>query len=244
MVWQGGPTGSRSGASGPRARSPFGPAAGSGFDDAPSPFGGFVPTASERAQLRAAELISQALDARARSDQMRADIVIDELVTLQRAQTGRDVIIRDVHAQLRSAVTGVWRRGWLPADVHRLARRELTEPEQELIADAMVEELEQYAPTTIDPRWPAQLEDIEARRWWPSDRTFLTERQRRHDAFDVWHQVIGVLGLLLRLPTIERLAPVPGTARAHPVGHARGRRAHVAQGARAAGQGRGHRVPG
>ncbi|OFE18999.1 hypothetical protein BA895_02275 [Humibacillus sp. DSM 29435] len=111
------------------------------------------------------------------------------------------------------AVTAAWRRGWQPADVHRLAGRRLAVADQALVVDAMSHELNRYAASTIDPHWLAQLSELEGGVWWPSSVTWIDAR--RTQGTDWLTLVLGCLAawhLLVRLPTLEQLTPLPGDA--------------------------------
>ena len=114
---------------------------------------------------------------------------------------------------LRAATTGAWERGWMPADVHRMGARTLETDEQAVVLDVVVDELDRYAPTTVHPLWTSQLEALEAS-VWPRSQTWLDARRGRGvDWFTLLSQALRVLHLLQTLPAIERLTPVPGTAR-------------------------------
>lgn len=111
-------------------------------------------------------------------------------------------------------MTGAWQGGWQPADLDRLAGRQLSSPQRALLGDAMAHELSTYAAPTVDPRWAAHLEEANARVWWPSRQSYLECRGERRDGG--WEAVtasaLRVLGLLYGLPRLEVLGPVPGTA--------------------------------
>ncbi len=189
-----------------------GAAAGAGFRRAEPRF---EPPAFDETHERAmvTHLLQEALDA---IDDRRGDDLDDVAVwlagrcsdpRLQRTVVG--VLIES----LTLAVTAAWRRGWQPADVHRLAGRRLAVADQALVVDAMSHELDRYAPSTIDPHWSAQVIDLEGGVWWPGSLTWIDAR--RAQGSDWLTLVLGCLAawhLLVRLPTLEQLTPLPGEA--------------------------------
>ena len=68
-------------------------------------------------------------------------------------------VARLVLRELASA----WGRGWQPGDVLHLARRGLTAAHVELLRAAIGVELAGYPPSTMHPRWHAQLEEFDIR---------------------------------------------------------------------------------
>jgi hypothetical protein len=88
-------------------------------------------------------------------------------------------------------VAAAWRRGWQPADVVRIVRRELDDLHVRLVSALIVEEAgERPAP---GPRWAAQLQDLDP------------ERPRAADRFSYATAVLELYRLLLRLPALESL---------------------------------------
>jgi hypothetical protein len=107
-----------------------------------------------------------------------------------------------------------WERGWQPADVVRLVRRELEPVHVRLVTDLIAGETRRYG-RTLDARWTAQLRELgaETPAWAPADDTaFVTTVGAREavDRFTLATELLVVLRLLLRLPTIEAVGPVPG----------------------------------
>ncbi|CAN7501834.1 DUF2786 domain-containing protein [Knoellia sp. LjRoot47] len=128
-------------------------------------------------------------------------------------QQGARVVVGTVVDSLRAATTGAWERGWQPADVHRMAVRALGVDEQAVVLDVVVDELDRYAPATVDPSWGSQLSSLEAVVWWPRSLTWLDARRGRGaDWLTLLSQALTVLHLVQTLPGIERLSPLPGTA--------------------------------
>jgi hypothetical protein len=99
-----------------------------------------------------------------------------------------------------------WQRGWQPADVVRLVRRDLAEQHVRLLAALTVSELRTY--DTLPPRWRSQLDELDTAAW-------------RADRFSHATAVLELYRLLLRLPGIEPVGPPPGaTALVPPPHHA------------------------
>ncbi|MFJ3823237.1 DUF2786 domain-containing protein [Streptomyces nodosus] len=123
--------------------------------------------------------------------------------------TGASLLAADPAADAELArrgeqfVAGAWRRGWQPADVVRLVRRELDDLHVRLVSALIVEEAgRQPSP---GPRWAAQLQDLPA------------EPPRASDRFSYATAVLELYRLLLRLPALEPLdAPRPSAAPRQP----------------------------
>ncbi|WP_329300962.1 DUF2786 domain-containing protein [Streptomyces sp. NBC_00659] len=101
-------------------------------------------------------------------------------------------------------VAAAWRRGWQPADVVRIVRRDLDDVHVRLLISLVLEEREgDRAPRGA--RWAAQLDELEAE---PHDL--------RADRFSRATATLELYRLLLRLPSIEPLDPprAPVTASA------------------------------
>ncbi|MCX4512367.1 DUF2786 domain-containing protein [Streptomyces sp. NBC_01619] len=96
-------------------------------------------------------------------------------------------------------VRRAWERGWQPADVVRLVRRDLDESHVELVADLVAGETRRYG-KDLPPRWETQLAEL------PSGGG-----KRPSDRFSYATAVLELYRLLVRLPAIEPVGPVPGT---------------------------------
>jgi hypothetical protein len=88
-------------------------------------------------------------------------------------------------------VAAAWRRGWQPADVVRLVRRDLDEVHVRLLASLIRAQARQDRPR--GRRWAAQLEELTA------------EAPPRTDRFSHATTVLELYRLLLRLPTLDPL---------------------------------------
>lgn len=100
-------------------------------------------------------------------------------------------------------VAAAWRRGWQPADVVRIVRRELDDTHVRLVSALIIEEAgERPSP---GPRWAAQIQNLDPK------------PPRAADRFSYATAVLELYRLLLRLPALEPLhAPHPSTAPQQP----------------------------
>ncbi|MEU6365443.1 DUF2786 domain-containing protein [Streptomyces sp. NPDC046931] len=97
-------------------------------------------------------------------------------------------------------VGAAWRRGWQPADVVRIVRRELDDLHVRLVSELILKEAGPRP--SPGPRWTAQLEDLDA------------EPPRVPDRFSYATAVLELYRLLLRLPALEPLDAPGRTAAA------------------------------
>ena len=128
---------------------------------------------------------------------------------------GVQVVNRALLARLLREVEQAWRRGWQPAELVRVARRELSVRHGRLMVDAIAARMRGYPAVTVDQRWQAQVAALEARVWWEHDDHYVEvwgDRQSL-DRAAVITMMIEVLHLLATLPKIEAVGPVPGEAR-------------------------------
>ncbi|MFF4832718.1 DUF2786 domain-containing protein [Streptomyces sp. NPDC001315] len=92
----------------------------------------------------------------------------------------------------REFVATAWRRGWQPADVVRLVRRDLDDVHLSLVSALIRAQAPDDGPR--GPRWAAQLDELTA------------EAPPRTDRFSHATALLELYRLLLRLPTLEPLA--------------------------------------
>ena len=113
----------------------------------------------------------------------------------------------------------LWEFGWMPLDLVELARRRVPVPVGEYLTEAIVVESRRYATAMVHPRWRAAVDAISA----AVDPTVLSETGSAHlrlwaertaaDRAGAVATVLQALGLLGRLPKLERLLPLPGESR-------------------------------
>nr|WSZ97574.1 DUF2786 domain-containing protein [Streptomyces sp. NBC_00857] len=103
-----------------------------------------------------------------------------------------------------------WERGWQPADVVRLVRRDLEDHHVRLAAELIAAEVRRYE--RLPPRWAAQLAELGADPGLePGARRGVGPAPHRADRFSYATAVLELYLLLIRLPAIEPVGPVPGT---------------------------------
>ena len=169
------------------------------------------PTLQERAALD----MAAALRALAHHDRRAFEGASARLADRSGAAGWRRTVERLLADYLQSAVSGTWQRGWQPADLVRVVSRQLSNRHVSLTRDAMAAQMQRYTPATIDPRWTSQLSDLEARVWWAPDQNHLQAWADPQNA--EWSAAVSsaleVLDLITGLPELEKLIPIPGTAR-------------------------------
>jgi Protein of unknown function (DUF2786) len=134
------------------------------------------------------------------------------LLAAEQAPGWTQTVSREIAGFLRLAVTAGWRHGWQPAELVRHVGRELGDVHASMAVDMIADEMRGYAPATVDDRWAAQVSALGAEVWWGSDAEFLAARGA--EALVTVRAAIELLHLLQHLPALERLCPLPGTARA------------------------------
>lgn len=112
--------------------------------------------------------------------------------------TGASLLAADPDADAELALRGeefvasAWRRGWQPADVVRLVRRELDDVHVRLVSTLITAQAPNDRPR--GPRWRDQLTDLTA-----------TPAPQRTDRFTHATALLELYRLLLTLPTLESL---------------------------------------
>ena len=126
------------------------------------------------------------------------------------------IAARLVLRELRSA----WERGWQPGDVLHLARRQLTVVHLEVLRAAIAVELAGYPPSTVHPRWHAQLAEFEIRLAPSPGAEWLLSCGPRRDVVRTVSTAIDVAAFLTCLYPVKRLTHLPGKASASGVARA------------------------
>ncbi|WP_308299050.1 DUF2786 domain-containing protein [Streptomyces sp. GESEQ-35] len=116
------------------------------------------------------------------------DTALDTGASLLAADPGADA---ELGRRGEEFVATAWRRGWQPADVVRLVRRELDDVHERLVSALIRAQASQDRPR--GPRWTAQLDELTA------------EDAPRTDRFSHATAVLELYRLLLRLPALEPL---------------------------------------
>ena len=216
----------RGGAGGSAPGAAFGP--GSGFG--PEPRRAQGPADSERV----ATAVVMAVTAVGGGDKDAYSRILTELAS-ERTPAWTRAVSRGLVEMLRMSVSRVWRAGWQPTELTRHAGRELAQQHVSVAADMIAEEMRGYPAATVDQRWVAQVAAVRASSaasdgaaagspaqdngtWWGSDADYLPAWAKRSGAAgglrDAIATAIELLHLLQHLPVLERLLPLPGTARA------------------------------
>ncbi|MFB6986518.1 DUF2786 domain-containing protein [Streptomyces sp. NPDC056178] len=136
-------------------------------------------------------VIDQAFAAALYSD---GDAGLDSGASLLAAHPAVDA---ELHRRGEEFVRRAWERGWLPADVVRIVRRELDETAVGLVAGLIGSETGRYE--RLPPRWRSQLDGLP-----------VAPARNRPDRFSYASALLGLYRLLLRLPAIEPVGPPPG----------------------------------
>ncbi len=122
---------------------------------------------------------------------------------------------------LRGSVTRAWQRGWQPAELARHVGRELSADHAAMVADMIAAEMLGYPAATVDERWAAQAAALEAAApgkgaWWGSDADYLRAWYalgRDPEFIGTIATAVETLHAFHHLPALEKLLPLPGTAR-------------------------------
>ncbi len=152
--------------------------------------------------------MSAAVDAVCRSDERGVAECLG-LLAAEQPPGWTQAVGRAITGSLRLSITAAWRYGWQPAELVRHASRKLGDAHADMAADMVADEMRSYASATVDDRWAAQVLALGAEVWWGSDAEFLTARSG-----EPLRVAIELLHLLQHMPRLERLCPLPGTARA------------------------------
>jgi hypothetical protein len=200
-----------------RPRPPAAPASGSRSDQGPGQ--------SEQDLVAAAiaAAVQAVCDGRADAHGRHLDPL-----AIERTPGWTQAVSRTIVGYLRASVAGAWQRGWQPAELARQIGRELSPDHAAMTADMITDELSGYAAATVDPRWAAQAAALEAAApgkgaWWGSDADYLRAWYalgRDAEFIGTVATAVETLHAFRHLPTVERLLPLPGTARAAAAGPA------------------------
>ncbi|MET8505435.1 DUF2786 domain-containing protein [Streptomyces sp. NPDC004787] len=107
-------------------------------------------------------------------------------------------------------VRSLWARGWQPADLVRMARRELDDAHVRLLTGLVRAETARYE--RLPHRWQAQLDALDAFGEGDEGRA-----RPGADRFSQATAVLELYRLLVRLPRLDAVGPVPGETLPPPV---------------------------
>ncbi|WP_424213058.1 DUF2786 domain-containing protein [Streptomyces sp. BI20] len=153
----------------------------------------------------AAEIVDRACAAALYADD---DLSLDTGASVLAADPARwEDVSRELLVRAEGLVGQAWRRGWRPEDVARLVRRDLGEPALARYEDFVAAEARRHV-----GRRPARWPEPPPVWWGGDDARWAGEaaRREREDRFGFGGGVLGLLRLLVRLPSIEPAGPWPG----------------------------------
>jgi Protein of unknown function (DUF2786) len=143
-------------------------------------------------------------------------------LAIERTPGWTQAVSRAIVGYLRASVTTAWQRGWQPAELARHFGRELSANHAAMVADMITAEMLGYAAATVDPRWAAQAAALATAApgrgaWWGSDGEYLRAWYalgRDAEFIVTVATAVEALHAFQHLPALEKLLPLPGTARA------------------------------
>ncbi|WP_435859334.1 DUF2786 domain-containing protein [Streptomyces tanashiensis] len=118
---------------------------------------------------------------------------LDTAASLLAADPGTDA---ELARRGEEFVRTLWTRGWQPADLLRMARRDLADEHVRLVSDLIRTETAGYG--RLPHRWQAQIDALDDTAARPTDR------------FSRATTVLELYRLLVRLPRLDAVGPVPG----------------------------------
>ncbi|MEU8541073.1 DUF2786 domain-containing protein [Streptomyces sp. NPDC048717] len=124
------------------------------------------------------------------------DRALDTAASLLAADPAADA---ELNRRGEEFVHSLWARGWQPADLVRMARRELDDEHVRLLAALVRTETVRYE--RLPHRWQAQLDALDDLPVWTAP-----------DRFSYATAVLRLYRLLVRLPRLDAVGPVPGEA--------------------------------
>lgn len=139
----------------------------------------------------------------------RGDAGVVEEATGALAAAPSSALARVLQSTLELQVSHLWAGGWQPAVLDRVVGRELGRHETLVLRSVVAAEAASYESLghEVAPDWMAQLDSIQARRWWSDGRPYLLQIDQP------WSDVIGSAVRLMALfgvvPEIPLLSPPP-----------------------------------
>lgn len=120
----------------------------------------------------------------------------------------------DLGQRLGDLIEQAWDRGWEPMDLHRVALRNTKPAAVALLGDLVAANLGSYAAVTVEERWRAQLDEMEASVWWsPDEDPVLVRSAQVKGGWAAVDRAGRELEAWLRgLPTLEVIGARPGRA--------------------------------
>ncbi|QKW20008.1 DUF2786 domain-containing protein [Kitasatospora sp. NA04385] len=161
------------------------------------------------------ELVAEAVGRVAGAPAGGLEYVVDGAASSLAASAERwPAVSRALLGVAERSVARCWAAGWQPADLVRVARRELGPVQVALAADLIAAEGRRHPAAALDRRWREQLRELDAHPWWPSDEAYLPEFAARHrlDRFALATAALELLRVWALLPPVQPVGPAPGQA--------------------------------
>jgi len=136
------------------------------------------------------------------------DQCVRPLLTLP--DTAIDRTVDEIFARL---LRGMFAGGWAPIDLYEVSRRRADAAGSTYLLDAVAAVTDDYPDHLVDPRWTAQLDQVEARLWWDRRRPQLGQWAARHGLarHEALNMVPELFAMCDALTRIEQLLLPPGT---------------------------------
>ena len=162
-------------------------------------------------------LLAGAGHSAADGDGERLEAAVEHLARLPVRRVEEAAVV--VTAEMLAAV---FEGGWQPAEAVRAVRRDRSSVHAELVTTAMVVDRWRLPGTTAPAGWTSQLVDLGVERWWGNGDPWLHMWARR--AGVTWPAALRTaaetLGVLMALPTLQRVLVPPSVWGASPAGPA------------------------
>ncbi|MFJ4678813.1 DUF2786 domain-containing protein [Kitasatospora sp. NPDC088783] len=159
------------------------------------------------------ELVAEAVARVAGAPAGGLEYVVDGAASLLAASAERwPGVSRALLGTAERTVGRCWAAGWQPADLVRVARRELGPVQVALAVDLIAAEGRRHPAAALDRRWREQVRELDAHPWWPSDEAYLSEFAARHrlDRFALATAALELLRAWALLPPVQPVGPGPG----------------------------------
>ena len=125
---------------------------------------------------------------------------------------------REAERRILACVAGAWNRGWQPVELARHARRTTNAHAARLALVAIAADHVRRASSTLDPRWAAQLVELQLPHVASNDTWIDTwAESRRLERREQVGAIVALLSCLDELYGIPILIPPPGASAREPV---------------------------
>ncbi|MEV2222108.1 DUF2786 domain-containing protein [Nocardia vinacea] len=138
---------------------------------------------------------------------------------------GRDPLTHEqadgAHLAAQHVIGRIFQYGWLPEDIHQVGRRRVDQFAIALLIDVMAAYVRPFAPGSVDETWQLQLAELGADIWWSAAEPHLGQWAAKQllTAAEAVTTVVEALAMLIRLPKLELIRPLPGTAQPQAAAH-------------------------